>query len=95
MAVGLNETTIIGSTLELFTSNITGSLLITGFIVVLLLGALFIAFRLPLEIILIFFLPAILVFAAFNFLPPIVAGVIVVILAFFVAWTAWAWFTNK
>jgi hypothetical protein len=95
MALGLNESTMIGSTMQLITENITGSLVITGLVVVLILVALFITFRLPIELILIFFLPALLVFVAFNFLPTIIAGVVGIILAFFVAWAAWAWFTNK
>ena len=95
MVLGINETEIMGYVFENFTTSITGDQIITGFILVILLGAVSLAFRMPIEIIMIFMLPPILVFTAFAILPGIVAGIVVVVLGFLLAWTVWAWVTNK
>jgi hypothetical protein len=81
MVVFINQTGTLGVILSGLTSNITGNLFLSLLFVLLLVLMLAVAFRIPIEFIMILCLPFMLILLAFagDFMP--VAGIILLFLA--------------
>jgi len=84
--VFINQTGFMGIVFESFTTHVTGNVFITLLAVFVLLIALFMMFRVPLESILVLVLPMVIVFMAYGtggFLA--VGGVIIIMLGVILA----------
>ena len=81
----LNQTGIIGQAFNGLTNNVTGSVFLTGLLILIVLMVIAFMFRLPLELTVIFLIPIILVFMAFNTGWVAVGGLIFIYIAVILA----------
>lgn len=81
----INQTGIIGQSFTALTTNVTGTVFLSGLLVLIVLFIIAMIFRLPLELTGIFLLPIILVFMAFETGWVAIGGITLIYLAVVVA----------